>query len=61
MTIQDEILKLRSISNTGLALVDFVRSIHPKGDFSRKSKSCVYRPITLWSLWSEPLCLDRSG
>ena len=44
MAIQDEILKLRSISNTGLALVDFVRSIHPKGDFSQETKSWVYRP-----------------
>jgi hypothetical protein len=44
MTIQNDILKLGSLSNIGLALVDFVRSIHPKGDFSLETKSWVYRP-----------------
>ena len=44
MTVEDEILKLRFISRIGLALIDFIQSIQPIGNFQFESNSWVYRP-----------------
>jgi hypothetical protein len=43
MTLEDQIRKIPHITNLGLALVDYVRSIQP-GEFSLESRSWIYRP-----------------
>jgi len=43
MTIEEEILQLKSISNIGLALIDFTKSLYP-GHFTRIPTDWVFKP-----------------
>lgn len=43
MALEDQIRNLDKIDRIGLALLDFVRAIHP-GEFELKGNSWIYRP-----------------
>jgi len=43
MTIEEEILRLPNLKNIGLALVQFVYSLH-KGTFVKKNTDWIYNP-----------------